>query len=85
MFDVDHDGLLSREEITEMVGALLEVWKDNRTDPLPVSNIWPYWTYDGHNVENDNCCSVCSLFVLTCPITTEFLPYTASVPLGNAQ
>ncbi|XP_041750795.2 ubiquitin carboxyl-terminal hydrolase 32-like isoform X1 [Coregonus clupeaformis] len=35
VFDVDHDGLLSREEITEMVGALLEVWKDNRTDPLP--------------------------------------------------
>uniref|UniRef100_A0A4W5K153 Ubiquitin carboxyl-terminal hydrolase 32 n=1 Tax=Hucho hucho TaxID=62062 RepID=A0A4W5K153_9TELE len=36
VFDVDHDGLLSREEITEMVGALLEVWKDNRTDPLPM-------------------------------------------------
>ncbi|KAL0994176.1 hypothetical protein UPYG_G00118780 [Umbra pygmaea] len=34
VFDIDHDGLLSREEITEMVGALLEVWKDNRTDPL---------------------------------------------------
>ncbi|KAM9539555.1 ubiquitin carboxyl-terminal hydrolase 32-like isoform 1-T1 [Salvelinus alpinus] len=35
VFDVDHDGLLSREEITEMFGALLEVWKDNRTDLLP--------------------------------------------------
>ncbi|XP_071030491.1 ubiquitin carboxyl-terminal hydrolase 32-like [Oncorhynchus clarkii lewisi] len=35
VFDVDHDGLLSRKEITEMVGALLEVWKDNRIDLLP--------------------------------------------------
>uniref|UniRef100_A0A8C7MPA9 Ubiquitin carboxyl-terminal hydrolase 32 n=1 Tax=Oncorhynchus kisutch TaxID=8019 RepID=A0A8C7MPA9_ONCKI len=48
VFDVDHDGLLSRKEITEMVGALLEVWKDNRIDLLPVSTIWPDWTYDGH-------------------------------------
>uniref|UniRef100_A0A8C7JGE0 ubiquitinyl hydrolase 1 n=1 Tax=Oncorhynchus kisutch TaxID=8019 RepID=A0A8C7JGE0_ONCKI len=39
VFDVDHDGLLSREEITEMVGALLEVWKDNRTDPLPKGHL----------------------------------------------
>uniref|UniRef100_A0A3P8ZZ19 Ubiquitin carboxyl-terminal hydrolase 32 n=1 Tax=Esox lucius TaxID=8010 RepID=A0A3P8ZZ19_ESOLU len=35
VFDVDHDGLLSREEMTGMVRALLEVWKDNNTDPLP--------------------------------------------------
>ncbi len=37
VFDVDRDGFLSRDEIHEMVVALLEVWKDNRTDTLPVS------------------------------------------------
>ncbi|XP_051966292.1 ubiquitin carboxyl-terminal hydrolase 32-like isoform X2 [Xyrauchen texanus] len=35
VFDVDRDGVLSRGEIHEMVVALLEVWKDNRTDTLP--------------------------------------------------
>uniref|UniRef100_A0AAY4DKM1 Ubiquitin carboxyl-terminal hydrolase 32 n=1 Tax=Denticeps clupeoides TaxID=299321 RepID=A0AAY4DKM1_9TELE len=35
VFDVDRDGVLSRQEIQEMVVALLEVWKDNRTDALP--------------------------------------------------
>ncbi|XP_066551638.1 ubiquitin carboxyl-terminal hydrolase 32 isoform X2 [Amia ocellicauda] len=35
VFDVDRDGVLSRSEIEEMVVALLEVWKDNRTDTLP--------------------------------------------------
>ncbi|XP_062341331.1 ubiquitin carboxyl-terminal hydrolase 32-like isoform X2 [Osmerus eperlanus] len=35
VFDVDHDGVLSREEVCDMIGALLEVWRDNRTDPLP--------------------------------------------------
>ncbi|KAM9852934.1 ubiquitin carboxyl-terminal hydrolase 32 [Aulostomus maculatus] len=34
VFDVDRDGVLSRDELHEMVLALLEVWKDNRTDPL---------------------------------------------------
>lgn len=37
MFDVDRDGVLSRDEMHKMVVALLEVWKDNRTDTLPVS------------------------------------------------
>lgn len=37
VFDVDHDGVLSRDELHEMVVALLEVWKDNRTDTLAVS------------------------------------------------
>ncbi|XP_033952898.1 ubiquitin carboxyl-terminal hydrolase 32 isoform X2 [Pseudochaenichthys georgianus] len=35
VFDVDRDGVLSRNELHEMVVALLEVWKDNRTDTLP--------------------------------------------------
>ncbi|XP_061923312.1 ubiquitin carboxyl-terminal hydrolase 32 [Entelurus aequoreus] len=35
VFDVDQDGVLSREEVHQMVAALLEVWKDNRTDTLP--------------------------------------------------
>ncbi|KAM4627448.1 ubiquitin carboxyl-terminal hydrolase 32 isoform 2-T2 [Polymixia lowei] len=35
VFDVDRDGVLSRDELHEMVVALLEVWKDNRTDNLP--------------------------------------------------
>ncbi|XP_055004073.1 ubiquitin carboxyl-terminal hydrolase 32 isoform X2 [Boleophthalmus pectinirostris] len=35
VFDVDKDGVLSRDELHEMVVALLEVWKDNRTDTLP--------------------------------------------------
>uniref|UniRef100_A0A8B9JRE4 Ubiquitin carboxyl-terminal hydrolase 32 n=1 Tax=Astyanax mexicanus TaxID=7994 RepID=A0A8B9JRE4_ASTMX len=35
VFDVDRDGVLSRDEVHEMVVALLEVWKDNRTDTLP--------------------------------------------------
>lgn len=38
VFDVDHDSVLSRDELHEMVVALLEVWKDNRTDTLPVSS-----------------------------------------------
>ncbi|XP_038160526.1 ubiquitin carboxyl-terminal hydrolase 32 isoform X4 [Cyprinodon tularosa] len=35
VFDVDRDGVLSRDELHEMVVALLEVWKDNRTDTIP--------------------------------------------------
>ncbi|TSS11538.1 Ubiquitin carboxyl-terminal hydrolase 32 [Bagarius yarrelli] len=35
VFDVDRDGVLCQEEIHEMVVALLEVWKDNRTDSIP--------------------------------------------------
>ncbi|XP_056466996.1 ubiquitin carboxyl-terminal hydrolase 32 isoform X2 [Gadus chalcogrammus] len=35
VFDVDRDGVLCRDELHEMVVALLEVWKDNRTDNLP--------------------------------------------------
>nr|XP_057935849.1 ubiquitin carboxyl-terminal hydrolase 32 isoform X2 [Doryrhamphus excisus] len=35
VFDLDRDGVLSRDELHEMVLALLEVWKDNRTDALP--------------------------------------------------
>ncbi|XP_066492032.1 ubiquitin carboxyl-terminal hydrolase 32 isoform X3 [Tiliqua scincoides] len=35
VFDVDRDGVLSRIELEEMVVALLEVWKDNRTDDIP--------------------------------------------------
>ncbi|KAI1893379.1 hypothetical protein AGOR_G00123130 [Albula goreensis] len=35
VFDVDRDGVLSRGEIQDMVIALLEVWKDNRTDSIP--------------------------------------------------
>ncbi|KAF7642698.1 hypothetical protein LDENG_00252850, partial [Lucifuga dentata] len=35
VFDVDRDGVLSRDELHEMVVALLEVWKDNRVDTLP--------------------------------------------------
>ncbi|XP_044285771.1 ubiquitin carboxyl-terminal hydrolase 32 isoform X2 [Varanus komodoensis] len=35
VFDVDRDGILSRTELTEMMVALLEVWKDNRTDDIP--------------------------------------------------
>lgn len=38
VFDVDRDGVLSRDELHEMVVALLEVWKDNRTDTLPELN-----------------------------------------------
>ena len=36
VFDVDRDGVLSRVELRDMVVALLEVWKDNRTDDIPV-------------------------------------------------
>uniref|UniRef100_A0AAY4DKB7 ubiquitinyl hydrolase 1 n=1 Tax=Denticeps clupeoides TaxID=299321 RepID=A0AAY4DKB7_9TELE len=39
VFDVDRDGVLSRQEIQEMVVALLEVWKDNRTDALPLGHL----------------------------------------------
>uniref|UniRef100_A0A673Y870 ubiquitinyl hydrolase 1 n=1 Tax=Salmo trutta TaxID=8032 RepID=A0A673Y870_SALTR len=39
VFDVDRDGVLSRDEIHEMVAALLEVWKDNRTDTLPLGHL----------------------------------------------
>ncbi|KAM4701032.1 ubiquitin carboxyl-terminal hydrolase 32 [Discoglossus pictus] len=35
VFDIDRDGVLSRSELEEMVLALLEVWKDNRTDVIP--------------------------------------------------
>ncbi|XP_062872717.1 ubiquitin carboxyl-terminal hydrolase 32 [Trichomycterus rosablanca] len=35
VFDTDRDGILSRDEVHNMVVALLEVWKDNRTDTLP--------------------------------------------------
>ncbi|XP_014110457.1 PREDICTED: ubiquitin carboxyl-terminal hydrolase 32 isoform X3 [Pseudopodoces humilis] len=35
VFDVDRDGVLSRTELKDMVVALLEVWKDNRTDKIP--------------------------------------------------
>ncbi|XP_018105104.1 ubiquitin carboxyl-terminal hydrolase 32 isoform X1 [Xenopus laevis] len=35
VFDIDRDGVLSRTELAEMVLALLEVWKDNRTDAIP--------------------------------------------------
>ncbi|XP_067864309.1 ubiquitin carboxyl-terminal hydrolase 32 isoform X2 [Heptranchias perlo] len=35
VFDTDRDGALSRTELEEMVVALLEVWKDNRTDSIP--------------------------------------------------
>lgn len=38
VFDADRDGVLCREEIHEMVVALLEVWRDNRTDLIPVSH-----------------------------------------------
>lgn len=38
VFDVDRDGVLSRIELRDMVVALLEVWKDNRTDDIPVSS-----------------------------------------------
>uniref|UniRef100_A0A669DT17 ubiquitinyl hydrolase 1 n=1 Tax=Oreochromis niloticus TaxID=8128 RepID=A0A669DT17_ORENI len=39
VFDVDRDGVLSRDELHEMVVALLEVWKDNRTDLLPLGHL----------------------------------------------
>ena len=42
MFDVDSDGVLSRVELRDMVVALLEVWKDNRTDDIPVSSDFNY-------------------------------------------
>lgn len=42
VFDVDRDGVLSRTELKEMVVALLEVWKDNRTDKIPVSRVLIY-------------------------------------------
>ncbi|XP_031429479.1 ubiquitin carboxyl-terminal hydrolase 32 isoform X2 [Clupea harengus] len=35
VFDVDRDGILSRQEVQDMVVALQEVWKDNRTDTFP--------------------------------------------------
>ena len=38
VFDVDRDGILSRVELRDMVVALLEVWKDNRTDDIPVNS-----------------------------------------------
>ncbi|XP_072273184.1 ubiquitin carboxyl-terminal hydrolase 32 isoform X1 [Pyxicephalus adspersus] len=39
VFDVDRDGVLSRTELEDMVLALLEVWKDNRTDAVPELNL----------------------------------------------
>uniref|UniRef100_A0A6Q2YGT8 ubiquitinyl hydrolase 1 n=1 Tax=Esox lucius TaxID=8010 RepID=A0A6Q2YGT8_ESOLU len=39
VFDLDRDGVLSRDEIHAMVVALLEVWKDNRTDSLPLGHL----------------------------------------------
>uniref|UniRef100_H3BBL5 Ubiquitin carboxyl-terminal hydrolase 32 n=1 Tax=Latimeria chalumnae TaxID=7897 RepID=H3BBL5_LATCH len=35
VFDIDRDGVLSCTELEKMVEALLEVWKDNRTDTIP--------------------------------------------------
>lgn len=42
VFDIDRDGVLSRTELEEMVLALLEVWKDNRTDAIPVRALVTY-------------------------------------------
>ena len=42
VFDVDRDGVLSRVELRNMVLALLEVWKDNRTDDIPVNSACIY-------------------------------------------
>uniref|UniRef100_A0A8D2N6K2 ubiquitinyl hydrolase 1 n=1 Tax=Zonotrichia albicollis TaxID=44394 RepID=A0A8D2N6K2_ZONAL len=39
VFDVDRDGVLSRTELKDMVVALLEVWKDNRTDKIPLGHL----------------------------------------------
>uniref|UniRef100_A0A2K5J2U0 ubiquitinyl hydrolase 1 n=1 Tax=Colobus angolensis palliatus TaxID=336983 RepID=A0A2K5J2U0_COLAP len=39
VFDVDRDGVLSRVELRDMVVALLEVWKDNRTDDIPMGHL----------------------------------------------
>uniref|UniRef100_A0A8B9ZJU9 ubiquitinyl hydrolase 1 n=1 Tax=Anas platyrhynchos TaxID=8839 RepID=A0A8B9ZJU9_ANAPL len=39
VFDIDRDGVLSRTELKEMVVALLEVWKDNRTDKIPLGHL----------------------------------------------
>nr|XP_056721237.1 ubiquitin carboxyl-terminal hydrolase 32 [Euleptes europaea] len=41
VFDVDRDCVLSRVELEEMVVALLEVWKDNRTDDIPELHMNP--------------------------------------------
>uniref|UniRef100_A0A670YV54 ubiquitinyl hydrolase 1 n=1 Tax=Pseudonaja textilis TaxID=8673 RepID=A0A670YV54_PSETE len=38
VFDVDRDGVLSKVELEEMVVALLEVWKDNRIDNIPLTD-----------------------------------------------
>ncbi|XP_043910495.1 ubiquitin carboxyl-terminal hydrolase 32 isoform X2 [Protopterus annectens] len=35
VFDIDRDGILCHAELEDMVIALLEVWKDNRTDVIP--------------------------------------------------
>ncbi|XP_061538525.1 ubiquitin carboxyl-terminal hydrolase 32 isoform X5 [Phycodurus eques] len=35
VFDVDRDGVLSHDELSDMVLVLLEVWKDNRIDMVP--------------------------------------------------
>uniref|UniRef100_A0A6I8N422 Ubiquitin carboxyl-terminal hydrolase 32 n=1 Tax=Ornithorhynchus anatinus TaxID=9258 RepID=A0A6I8N422_ORNAN len=39
VFDVDRDGVLSHTELRDMVVALLEVWKDNRTDDIPMGHL----------------------------------------------
>uniref|UniRef100_A0A8C0BEC0 ubiquitinyl hydrolase 1 n=1 Tax=Buteo japonicus TaxID=224669 RepID=A0A8C0BEC0_9AVES len=39
VFDIDRDGVLSRTELKEMVVALLEVWKDNRIDKIPLGHL----------------------------------------------
>uniref|UniRef100_A0A663MB90 ubiquitinyl hydrolase 1 n=1 Tax=Athene cunicularia TaxID=194338 RepID=A0A663MB90_ATHCN len=39
VFDIDRDGVLSRTELKEMVVALLEVWKDNRTDKISLGHL----------------------------------------------
>uniref|UniRef100_A0A8C5RSC0 ubiquitinyl hydrolase 1 n=1 Tax=Laticauda laticaudata TaxID=8630 RepID=A0A8C5RSC0_LATLA len=39
VFDVDRDGVLSKVELEEMVVALLEVWKDNRIDNIPLGHL----------------------------------------------
>ncbi|KAJ7308868.1 hypothetical protein JRQ81_008142 [Phrynocephalus forsythii] len=41
VFDIDRDGVLSRGELKEMMVALLEVWKDNRTDDIPELHMNP--------------------------------------------
>uniref|UniRef100_A0A8C7G4F2 Ubiquitin carboxyl-terminal hydrolase 32 n=1 Tax=Oncorhynchus kisutch TaxID=8019 RepID=A0A8C7G4F2_ONCKI len=50
VFDVDRDGVLSRDEIHEMVVALLEVWKDNRTHTLPNATALGHLTLEDYQI-----------------------------------